>query len=245
MNGQELFARLFETALLIFRPKRADRIVDETITALQVARSLIGAVAVIWITVAYWDSADDPLKAKFEELSQAATILVFAVPVVLAAFVLAARGPHRERYLSRTPGPLLAVGTLAGVYYLTFVVCPAIGRTAVADYEIVPMLLTMLVLLPSYVVAGLFLIIGTAFAVSTVFRLADVHETLPPLVSPFLVWSLFVIQLADPPMADLPVLLRVLFLIGPPVSVTALSYAELRQLRLHHGVTLRTALNRA
>lgn len=245
MNGQELFARVFQAALMVFQPKRADRIVDETITALQVARSLVGTVAVIWVTIAYWGSADDPLRAKFEELILAATILVFAVPVILFVFILAAEGTHRGLYLSRIAGPLTAVGTLAGVYYLAFVVSPAIGRTAVEDFDIVPMLLTMLVLLPSYGVAALFLIIGTAFAVVTVFRLADVHETLPPLVSPFLVWTLFVIQLADPPMSGIPVLLRVLFLVGPPLSVTALSYAELRQLRLHHGVTLRTALNRA
>ncbi|MEU3430582.1 hypothetical protein [Streptomyces gardneri] len=37
---------------------------------------------------------------------------------------------------------------------------------------------------------------------------------------------------------------RRLFILGAPVTVTALSWWELSRLRRHHGLTLRTALRR-
>ncbi|MFH9611499.1 hypothetical protein [Streptomyces sp. NPDC017448] len=236
-------AEFLAAALMVFRPQRADRIIDEAITALQVTRSLVGLVALGWITIAYWGAADNPVAAKYEDLTLAAMMLVFTVPVVLAAFVLASGRSSRSLYLSRTRGPLRAVGALVGTYYLIVLVLPAIGRATGENFDFTKLLI-LLLLIPVYAAAWLYLILGAALAVTTAFRLADVHETLPPLVSPFPVWALLVIQLADPPMAAIPLPLRVLFLVGPPVSVTALSYAELRRLRLYHGITLRAALNR-
>ncbi|WP_415948123.1 hypothetical protein [Streptomyces sp. KLOTTS4A1] len=231
------------TARAVFKPSRPDRVVDETIEALQIARSLVGVGAIVWVTFAYWDS-DEAMREKIGELTLSVSILVFAVPLVLIAFVAAARGAGRDLYLSRIGSPLMAVGVMVAAYLVAFRVCPAIGL-ALPDWDLVPMLIGILVLLPVFAVANLFLLVGAFFSVVSVFRVADVHEVLPPLISPFLVWGIFFIQLFDPPMAGVPTALRVLFLIVPPLTGTLLSYWELRRLRTQHGITLNQALNHA
>lgn len=96
--------------------------------------------------------------------------------------------------------------------------------------------------------AGLFVLpfalASAVLCVHHAFRAADVHEVLPPLLSPVLVWSLFVVQLFDDAPVDAPLAVRVLFLVAPPLSVTALSVWELRRLRMSYGITLRRALGR-
>ncbi|MFD3876081.1 hypothetical protein [Streptomyces sp. NPDC058623] len=67
---------------------------------------------------------------------------------------------------------------------------------------------------------------------------------LPALISPLLVWSLLAFQLFIGPDVAAPPLVLYTFMLGGPLSVTALSLWEVRRLRLRHGITLRNALGR-
>jgi hypothetical protein len=89
-----------------------------------------------------------------------------------------------------------------------------------------------------------FTVIAALYGLNSCFRLGDVHELLPPLISPLLVWSLFALGLFDGPEVAAPPLVLYSFLLGGPLSVTALSVWEKRLLSRRHGVTLRSALGR-
>ncbi|HZG05222.1 MAG TPA: hypothetical protein VE546_16910 [Streptomyces sp.] len=89
-----------------------------------------------------------------------------------------------------------------------------------------------------------FLLYGAALAVVHVFRAADIHETVPPLLVMCLTWETALLDLGDGAYAEAPPGLRVLFLLGAPLSVTAIALYELRRLCRHYGLTIRAALDR-
>ncbi|MFF3014810.1 hypothetical protein [Streptomyces sp. NPDC057939] len=75
-------------------------------------------------------------------------------------------------------------------------------------------------------------------------RVSDVHQLLPALLPPLLVWSHLAFQLFIGPDVAAPAEVLYTFLLGGPLSVTALSIWEVRRLGSRHGVTLRVALGR-
>lgn len=80
--------------------------------------------------------------------------------------------------------------------------------------------------------------------VFTCLRASDVHQLLPALLSPLLVWSLFALQFFNGPDVAAPAEVLCTFMLGGPLLVTALSVWEVRRLRSRHGITLRGALGR-
>jgi hypothetical protein len=233
----------FVAAMLVFLPDRRGRVVDEAVTAAQVARSVVGLAATVWLIYAYQADSGSVLRERVDEVRLGAVILVFAVPLVLVAFVLAAGPRLRGRYARRCAGPLLALALFVVSHILAWYAIPSWGLS-LPDGNLLWALVMLPVSIVAFVVLGLFSLTAAAIAVTNSFRTADVHEVLPPLVSPVLVWAISAIQLFDASPVEAPAAVRMLFLIGPPLSVTALSYWELHRLRTHHGLTVRQALNR-
>ncbi|MFD3544592.1 hypothetical protein ACFWUW_03065 [Streptomyces sp. NPDC058655] len=218
----------------IHRPDLDGRIVDDTIRWAQIARTAIGLLAGSWLVLSYplREGAGGVVDDKFTEVLAAAGLLLVIGPLALAAFVFSARPPGPAFYRARLRGPATAVGSLlATVLVMSFVLPHA-----------------AVLLGPFSAVAALFLfpfaLASAVLCVHYAFRTAEVHEVLPPLLSPVLVWCLFVVQLFDDAPVDAPLAVRVLALIAPPLSVTALSLWELRRLRTRHGITVRLALGR-
>ncbi|MEV4442754.1 hypothetical protein AB0K09_27815 [Streptomyces sp. NPDC049577] len=239
----------FVVAAVWARPSREDRVVDEGIEAAQIARTAIGVLATAWLVYVYpmRESAKNFVEDKLVEVFISAGVLAVVGPAALVAFVIAARGPHRALYRARLMSPLLSFASLLGSAGLLWFLLLQGGGHDLANSPGLPALLQPVVLILTTALA-LFMVpltLATAFlSVHHVFRTADVHEVLPPLISPVLVWSMFAIQLFDSPPVAAPLWIRILFLVGPPLSVTALSAWELRRLRTHHGMTLRGALSR-
>ncbi|WP_431981430.1 hypothetical protein [Streptomyces qinglanensis] len=101
------------------------------------------------------------------------------------------------------------------------------------------LLLGALVAVVLVIVSSLCTIVAAYSCVSSCFRAADVHQMLPALLSPLLVWSLFVFQVFDGPDVAAPWEVLYAFLLGGPLTVTALSVWEVRRLRSRYGMTLR------
>ncbi|WP_332756927.1 hypothetical protein [Streptomyces sp. MT206] len=240
------FAAPFVLASRAFRPARPGRITDGAIEAAQIARTTVGIAATAWMIYAYpmQESASAIAKDKFAEILISAGVLVVAGPLILALFVLAARTPARAVYLRRLKGPLTGFGALFVSVLALFLLLQDSGGARIAAqfgaFQIVFLLLALLTVL----FAVPFGLTAAVLCVHYVFRTADVHEVLPPLISPLLVWAMFGVQYFDSSPVAAPPSVRILFLIGPPLSVTALSVWELRRLRTHFGVTIRSALHR-
>ncbi|MET9605581.1 hypothetical protein ABZZ17_11020 [Streptomyces sp. NPDC006512] len=236
----------FVLAARVCRPTRPDRLIDAPIESAKVARTVIGFAATAWLIYAYplRESAGSIVEDKLVELFLSAGLLLVVGPVALAAFVFSARRPGPAFYRARLRGPLTALGTVFGTALLLVLVGPltdAMSRLfslGIAGY------LLYLALSFAFLFAVPFGLAAAAFCVHHCFRTADVHEVLPPLISPVLVWAMALFQLFDAPPVNAPLGVRLLFVAGPPLSVTALSVWELRRLRVQYGITVRAALGR-
>ncbi|MFJ3182556.1 hypothetical protein ACIPJN_29775 [Streptomyces sp. NPDC086796] len=227
-----------------FTPSRPDRVADGTTETIQVLRTAVGIAATIWLLYAYplRHSAADFAKDQAEQVFIGAGVLLIAAPVALGIFVAAARPPARSVYVRRLAGP--AKGFLA--LFMSVLVLWGLLQNSAGASMAQQLGMWQIVFLPLALGAVLFAVpyglTAVVLCVHYVFRAADVHEVLPALLSPVLVWALFAFQLAGSSPVDAPATVRALFLFGPPVSVSALSLWELRRLRRRFGITVRTAL---
>lgn len=230
----------------VFRPRRPGRVSDPAVDLAQRARTATGLAATAWLLYAYpvHQTAVSAARDQMTSTLQAAGVLAVAGPAALLCFVAAARPPARAQYLRRLAGPLAAFTSLAGCLAAAWYLLPYGGAQHLAS-RLGPAHLAGLVAgLAAGLCAAFFAAAGIALAVHHVFRAADVHETLPPLLSALLAWTLALLQVLQPSDATAPPWSRLLFLLAPPVSVTALSLWELRRMRTSWGITIRTALHR-
>ncbi|MGP3683208.1 hypothetical protein ACTVZO_00545 [Streptomyces sp. IBSNAI002] len=89
-----------------------------------------------------------------------------------------------------------------------------------------------------------FALYGIAQSLVRVFRTADLHETVPPLLAMLLVWEVALLDLFRGTYDSVPLGARLAFVLGAPLSVTLVAMWELRRLRTRHGITVRGALLR-
>ncbi|WP_432156213.1 hypothetical protein [Streptomyces sp. bgisy153] len=234
----------FALAARTFTPSRPDRVTDATIETLQALRTGVGVAATVWLLYAYplRESATDFAKDQAAQTFIGAGVLLIAVPMALGVFVAAARPPARSVYVRRLAGP--GKGFLG--LFVSFLVLWALLQDSAGARVAQQLGVWQIVFLPLALGAVVFAVpyglTAVVLCVHYVFRTADVHEILPALLSPVLVWALFAFQVADPSPVDAPAAVRALFLFGPPLSVTALSLWELRRLRRKFGLTVRSAL---
>ncbi|MFC5753004.1 hypothetical protein [Actinomadura rugatobispora] len=232
----------FLAARAVFRPSRPDLIVDPRVRTLQVTRAWSGIVVLLAVAVVYRAAAPQELASeRFNDAWLNVLILTCALPLVVGGFVLAARPPNRGAFARRIRYPLMAVGAMFGSMF-TFVLA------AVPDLAGLREAVGPVVLIPGGVILFLwmlpFALYGIILSLTNVFRTADVHEVVPPLVSVSASWVTALVNLITDAYKGIPGLLALVLLLGAPLTVSALAYYELRRLRILHGITLRNTLLR-
>ncbi|WP_215448042.1 hypothetical protein [Streptomyces sp. ATCC 21386] len=263
-SGLGRFGRLaFAGPVVLAAPIRPDRISDPVIDRLQRARTALGLLASVWLVMAYpmRKGREDFVLGKVENLMIGCAVLVAAGAVGITVFIFAARPPLRRLYARRLVSPLTVLGVLAlemGMFWLMLqavrgnVLSPD-GLNAWSSesgnvlLRLVLGLLALVAPIAYFVLmlaSALLILVTTYSALNSCFRVSDVHELLPGLLSPLLFWSLFFISLSDSPDVAAPPEVLYSFLLGGPLSVTALSVWEIRRLRTRYGMNLRTALAR-
>ncbi|WP_327250499.1 hypothetical protein [Streptomyces sp. NBC_01244] len=243
----------------------AGRVQDKVIGGMQVARAVVGLVAAVWLVVAYPLSSggQEFVLGKLVELGFSCGILAVGCVIGITAFLVASTPDRRRDFAERLRGPIMAVvmllsgpfciwlslktlqGELITAQDMGAFFDATIGRGVIAG------VLGFLILVIGWLAAIALLICSIPFTllaayacVFTCLRASDVHQLLPALLSPLLVWSLFAFQLFSGPDVAAPAEVLYTFMLGGPLSVTALSVWEVRRLRSHHGITLRGALGR-
>ncbi|WP_251093566.1 hypothetical protein [Streptomyces sp. Caat 7-52] len=248
----------FAVATTLTAPSRPDRIEDPVVSGLQWARTAVGIVATVWLLMAYplAEGREQFVMGKVEDLLIGSGLTLVVGFVAVTAFIVAARSPLGRRYAARLAGPLSSLGAIAlgagAAWLMVKMLKGDIISTADVGYHgiLVGLLVVALFIIGglvcalALVFAVLFTLVALVHGLNSCFRLGDVHELLPALISPLLVWSLFVLGLFDGPDVAAPPVVLYTFLLGGPVSVTALSVWEVRRLRTRHGMTLRGALGR-
>ncbi|MEH0542116.1 hypothetical protein QA802_03185 [Streptomyces sp. B21-105] len=230
----------------VFRPSRPGRVDDPVVARMQRIRTAVGLAAVVWVMISYrlvasvGDFADDRVHQTW------INVLVLAVtfPVVVGALIGAARPPARRELLRRAARPFgSVVAIIAAVALFPAAVLTGLldGRFATGPATTV---ITVLVALLMIVWVLPFVVYGAGMSLVHVFRTADVHETVPPVLALVLVWEMALIDLFTGAYEGAPGTVRILLLLGAPLSVTAVALWELRRLRVGYGLTLRAALMR-
>ncbi|MET7755862.1 hypothetical protein ABZT27_14270 [Streptomyces sp. NPDC005389] len=228
-----------------FRPARPGIVNDPEVRKLQLWRTGLGLVAWVGLMVTYnaVASADDVQGVASERLDQSwssVLVLVCTFPVVVGAFVAAAREGLRRVYLRRALRPLGAVlAIMASMGTSALAMAPELA--GLRDAVGLPGRIAIVVL---FLWALGFALYGIGLSLVHVFRTADIHEVLPPILAGVLVWEMALLDVITGSYDQVPAGARVVFILGAPVTVTALSCWELYRLRRNHGLTLRTALGR-
>lgn len=244
------FGRLFNPIAVgraVFTPSRPGRVNDPVVKKVQVLRTVVGLVAVTWMLLSYGlaSDADSVLDDRFGQIRTTLIVLGVTFPVAVAAFIAAARPPNRRLFLRRAGKPAGAL--------LALVVTLAVPRLMTGlgyvredtNWTASPGRVVLLFALGAF---GLWLapfgLYGIAQSLVHVFRTADLHETVPPLLATLLVWEVALFDVFRGAYDGVPFGVRVAFLLGAPLTVTAVAMWELRRLRTRHGISLRAALLR-
>ncbi|MFF2651298.1 hypothetical protein [Streptomyces sp. NPDC058045] len=231
----------------MFKPSRPGLVQDPAVRKMQILRTVLGLFAVVWIMFTYQVVADTDalVNDRTDQFELSMNVMAGTFPVVVGIFIAASRPPNRRLYLKRALKPfgsLLALfGTVVGVLLLA--ASPLVDGKAPTEpspraYAVLALLLFLcLWVLP-------FLLYGFAMSLLYVFRTADVHEVLSPILVIILAWEVGLVDLFSDDYDHVSLAVRAALVLGGPVSVTAVSLWELRRLRTRHGLTLRGALLR-
>ncbi|WP_327265903.1 hypothetical protein OG444_35160 [Streptomyces sp. NBC_01232] len=213
----------------------------------QVLRTVIGLAALTWMLLSYGvvPDADAVVDDRFAQIRTTLIVLAVTFPVAVAAFIAAARPPHRRMFLRRAVKPagalLVLVVTLGAPRLIT-----GLGYvTEETDWTSSAGRVALLFALGAFLLwLAPFGLYGIGQSLVHVFRTADLHETVPPLLAALLVWEVALFDMIRGTYEGVPFAVRIVFILGAPLSVTAVAMWELRRLRTRHGITLRGALLR-
>ncbi|MFE5919680.1 hypothetical protein [Streptomyces sp. NPDC056468] len=236
----------------VFKPSRPGIVQDPVVARMQRIRTLVGLAAVVWMSVTYKiaDSvrvADSVGNVASDRLNQSwISVLVLCVtfPVVVGVLLALAAASARRELLRRAAkcfGAMVALVAAVFVFPASVLTGFVEGRFATNPVMTV---LTYTGLLLTFVWVLPFVIAGIGLALLHVFRTADIHETMPPLLAMTLVWEMALIDLFTGAYTGVPVAVRIVFMLGAPVSVTAVGLWELHRLRTRHGIGLQGLLMR-
>ncbi|MER6526325.1 hypothetical protein [Streptomyces sp. NPDC001508] len=229
----------------VFRPSRPDRVEDATVGRLQLWRTVLGVAAWVWLTVTYGLISDTgdveaALSNRFDQSWINVLVLIGTFPVVVGVFVAAAQGPVRRLYVRRALRSLASIIALVAAM-ATFPLAMAPDPVTKGFRDVIGV--------PGKIVLALmclwslgFALYGIGLALVHVLRTADIHELVPPILALVLSWELALLDVITGAYADVPLFARGVFMMGAPVTVTALSFWEMHRLRHRHGLSLRQAL---
>lgn len=234
------------TARRVFRPSRPGIVEDATVARMQKIRTLVGLASMVWMSVTYKiaDSIGDVVDNRTDQSWISVLLLSVTFPVAVGILLALVPDTARRELLRRSAkcfGAIVAL--LAAVFVFPVIVLTgfAEGRFATGPAMTV---VTVVVLAVVFVWVLPFIVWGVGLALTHVFRTADIHETLPPLLAMTLVWEMALVDLFTGAYAGVPVPVRMLLVLGAPASVTAVALWELRRLRVNHGLSVQGLLMR-
>ncbi|MEV0976390.1 hypothetical protein [Streptomyces sp. NPDC049915] len=213
---------------------------------MQKIRTAVGLGAVVWVSLSYRlaRSVGDVANDRFDQSWISVLVLSVTLPVVVGVLLALAAPAARGELLRRAArcfGAMVAIVAAVGVFPASVLSGFVKGRFATNPSMTVVtyagILLTLVWVTP-------FIFWGIGLALVHVFRTADIHETVPPLLAMTVVWEMTLIDLFTGAYAGVPGPLRAVLVLGAPVSVTAVAWWELHRLRVHYGLSIRDVLTR-
>ncbi|MET7983336.1 MULTISPECIES: hypothetical protein [unclassified Streptomyces] len=223
------FLRPKRMAKALFHPAWIPEPVDPSVERLKRVRVVAGAVAVFGVYTFVQHKFDTT--EILANILTAAVVLLFITPLTVGVMLLVWRRTGTVRQLRR---PLLGslkllllfLGLAAAAVFLLHL------ATSVGGPALVPLGFLALWLLG---VVGY----GAVQLAGNYFGSAAVHRCLPPLLASVTTWLMAVPDLVTGDLHGLSLTLGVVFILGAPVTVTAIAVLETNRLRRRYGIRLR------
>ncbi|MEU6661908.1 hypothetical protein [Streptomyces sp. NPDC046821] len=230
----------------MFRPSRSGIVHDPLVVRAQKIRTLVGVGAVVWVSLSYnlARSLADVANERTDQSWLSVLMLSVTFPLAVAVLLVLAAPRARFELLRRAAKPFGAIVALisaVATFPATILTGFFNGKFATNAVMAVVTYTTLALIL---VWVFPFIVWGVGLALLHVFRTADIHETAPPLLATILVWEMAVVDLVTGAYAGMPGPLQTLFVLGAPLSVTAVAVWEIHRLRVHHNIAVRDMLMR-
>ncbi|WP_053912643.1 hypothetical protein VM636_23180 [Streptomyces sp. SCSIO 75703] len=214
-------------ARALFHPAWIPPSVDASVERLKRVRLIAGTVAALGVyTVVQGGFSFDEV---LENMLTASALLLFLTPLTVGAMLWVWRrdGPVRTLKV-----PLLNSAKLLLLFVGWIVLTVYLLRSATGS----PLL--VLVTGPLGLWMVVVVIRGAVHVSGNFFGTAGVHRCLPPLLATVTTWLIALIDLATGDLHGLSLTMGVVFILGAPVTVTAIALLETGRLRRHHGIRL-------
>ncbi|KUM81916.1 hypothetical protein [Streptomyces curacoi] len=233
-TGGALTARSFlkphHVARAVFHPTWIPESLDPSVDALKKARVIAGAVAAFGVyTFVEGGFAFDEM---LDNAATASAVLLFITPLTVGVMLYLWRrsgagtvGQLREPLVRSLKLLLLFIGSAFGTVLL-FQLGNAFGPLGTLLFGFVGLWMAF------FVMAGAWRISGNFFGT------AAVHRCLPPLLATVTTWLMAIPDLITGDLHGLGLAMGVVFILGAPVTVTAIALLEMGRLKSRYGIRL-------
>ncbi|MGY6022235.1 hypothetical protein [Streptomyces spinosirectus] len=230
--SERLAARTFlkphHVARAVFHPAWIPEAVDPSVERLKRIRVIAGAVAALGVyTFVQGGFAFDEM---LDNAATASAVLFFVTPLTVGVMLYVWRRGGTVRQLKV---PLVNAFKLLLLFIGSVLTTVLIFRLGDVFGILAKLVLSLAGLwLAFFVIAGAVRLTGNFFGT------AAVHRGLPPLLATVTTWLMAVPDLVTGDLHGLSLTLGIVFILGAPVTVTAIALLELRRLRQRHGIRL-------
>ncbi|MEV5358617.1 hypothetical protein [Streptomyces sp. NPDC052693] len=216
-------------ARAVFHPAWIPQALDRSVERLKRFRVVAGAVASLGVYTFVEGGFD--VTELLENALTASVVLLFLTPLTVGVMLFVWRRGGTVRQLR---GPLLDSAALLVLFVACVAVLLLLVRTVNASANPVVIIgagLTMLWLL-------VFTAYGAVRVSGNFFGTAATHRCLPPLLAMVTSWLVAVPDLVTGDLHGLSLTLGYVFILGAPVTVTAIALLEMGRLKRRYGIRL-------
>ncbi|MEU8984762.1 hypothetical protein [Streptomyces sp. NPDC048309] len=215
-------------AQAVFHPAWIPASVDPSVERLKRVRVIAGAVAAFGVYTFVQGKFD--FTEVLQNMLTAAAVLLFITPATVGVMLFVWRRTGRIRQL-RVPLfnslklLLLFIGMVVATVFL-WQLSTSLGGIMLALLGLTALWLTG------------FLIYGAVQLSGNFFGSAAVHRCLPPLLATVTTWLMAIPDLVTGDLHGLSFTMGIVFILGAPVTVTAIAFLEMNRLRRRYGIRL-------
>ncbi|MBL3667833.1 hypothetical protein JL475_17930 [Streptomyces sp. M2CJ-2] len=225
------FLRPWKVARVVFHPAWIPASLDSSIERLKRVRVVAGVVASLGVYTFVQGGFD--FTELLENTMTASAVLLILTPLTVGVMLLVWRRTGTVRQLR---APLLNSLKLLLLFIGCVMAMVLLTQASGTSGGVLLSLVTAGVLLWMVV----FVVWGAVRVSGNFFGTAAVHRSLPALLATVTSWLMAVPDLVTGDLHGLSLTMGVVFILGAPVTVTAIALLETSRLRRHYGIRLGT-----
>ncbi|WKV75388.1 hypothetical protein AW27_030005 [Streptomyces sp. PCS3-D2] len=219
-----------------------DPILDPPLSRMKKVRAVLAVLASSVFLIAYGAQNDieNALTDGAVRMMVAPWLLVLTAPLLVYLLMRWASVSEHARMRGTLRVPLITVakyvGALSSVPLLLLATIGVLGSLEDHPYIAFAVAIVIVALL---VWAAAFTLFSSSLVVRAGFGTGQIHKALPGLLTALLVWEFVPVGLLTSGLPPGPVPLALLFVLGGPITVTAVTWWEVHRLTTRFGVVLR------